>query len=167
MAFLEGIYDRRPLAAAAGCIPSRAAQAVWSREAGTWSGICLAMFVYIWFRETRTEKMMLRFWGRKNETTFANDEPHLRYSLSSKIFLSPPPALCRTFSKDRIFDVTSQSSFSSRICNNVSFKKYKYIRLKTYSVPIYHLNIAAACLMTHIHCWSHLDQNMYLARWIL
>ena len=44
---------------------------------------------------------------------------NLKYSLSSKIFLSPPPALCFTFSNDRILELTSQSNLSSRICNNV------------------------------------------------
>ena len=45
---------------------------------------------------------------------------NLKYSLSSKIFLSPPPALCFTFSKERILEPTSQSSFSSWICGYLS-----------------------------------------------
>ena len=57
--------------------------------------------------------IMLNLRLLKKRTTEQVDD--LRYSLSSNIFLSPPPALCFTFSRDRIRLVTSQEGFSSWI----------------------------------------------------
>ena len=85
---------------------------------------------------------------------------NLKYSLSSKIFLSPPPALCFTFSNDRILELTSQSNLSSRICNNVPHL-VKFWCLQDFETFLsVYLDVSTSGLVAHVDCRSHLEQTI-------